>query len=138
MFLLTGFTLTLTGDDHVQVFSNNEIVLSHTDPATTSSIILPNSCVLAVRGENTAGGDAEGIIASTSTGIVTDGTWKCSSTEEAGWESFGFDDSGWPAARIVAANSEAFPNIGANANFIWTQSLTEPVAYCRKVVCSSK
>lgn len=36
----------------------------------------------------------------TSTDTVTDGAWKASDTEAAGWAQPGFDDSAWPAALV--------------------------------------
>jgi alpha-L-rhamnosidase len=36
--------------------------------------------------------------------VVTDADWKASTAGPAGWEQPGFNDSGWPAAKVTAAN----------------------------------
>ena len=47
-------------------------------------------------------------LVSTSTGVVTDASWKCSSSggavEQTGWHLPGFDDAAWSQARVVALN----------------------------------
>ena len=67
--------------------------------AKTSEVsIPPHNEVIAISCKDTGGN--EGIVASTTTGIVTDGSWKCSSVKEDNWMMPDFDDSAWNNADI--------------------------------------
>ena len=35
--------------------------------------------------------------------LPIDATWKTSTTGELGWKKVGWDDSGWPAAKVIGA-----------------------------------
>ncbi|MDP6946958.1 MAG: hypothetical protein QF464_22605, partial [Myxococcota bacterium] len=66
------------------------------------------------------------VLASFESGLVTDGTWRCSSTPEAGWEATCFDDSGWSPAIALAANGSepwvgepALPVAGISESAYW-------------------
>ena len=88
----------------------------------------------AVAGEDT--GLNEGILASTSTGVVTDDTWKCTANLEDGWSTCSFDDSHWLNANVYAANG-GWPWGGINsimdsAKWIWAEGSTDGTVYCRK------
>merc|ERR1711962_1584226 len=106
---------------------------------TSKVSIPPHTDVIAIYGKNTGG--PEGIIASTSTGIVTDGSWKCSSVKEDNWMMPNFDDSAWNNADIsrgtnIAPNmhKETFwPNITNDAYWIWATGYPTE-AYCRKSI----
>ena len=77
--------------------------------AKTSEVsIPPHTDVIAIYGKNWDG--PEGIVASTTTGIVTDGSWKCSSVKEDYWEMSDFDDSAWNNADISRGTNVA-PNM---------------------------
>ena len=65
---------------------------------TSEVSIPPHTEVIAISCKDTGGG--EGIVASTTTGIVTDGSWKCSSVKEDNWMMSDFDDSAWNNADI--------------------------------------
>ena len=67
--------------------------------------IPPHTGVIAISCRDTGGN--EGIIASTSTGIVTDGSWKCSSVKEDNWMMPDFDDSAWNNADISRGTNVA-------------------------------
>ena len=128
--------LNVTADDIVQVFYDGLVVLNNSDFAVVSSIELADTpaCVLALRGENIAGD--QGIVASTTNGIVTDDTWRCSGVEETDWFLSGFNDSHWDAPHI--RGSHGFTEINPSAQLIWAQNTSTgfpPVAYCRKEIC---
>ena len=106
------------------------------------TVSLDNTCVLTVKTQNNVGG--AGILASTSTGVVTDASWKCSSgggaVEQSGWHLPGFDDTAWSQARVVAPNDGSFWTgvigaINSEAKWIWTQNSSDDVVYCRKFLC---
>ena len=99
----------------------------------TTYLVTGNTRVLSVAGKNTAGGFF-GIIGSTSHGLVTDGTWKCSSDLHVGWNSPDFDDQDWPLAKVVGINGD-FPwgkihGIAEMAKWIWADN-NKDVVYCR-------
>ena len=78
-----------------------------------------------------------GMLASTSTGVVTDDTWKCK-LYQSDWHLPGFDDSAWPQARMMGANdgsyAAAVTAISSQAKWIWHGTSYEH-AYCRKSLC---
>ena len=64
---------------------------------------LVDVCVLAIKAVNIY--DVSGILAPTSTGVVSDASWKCSSAvEQSGWHLAGCDDAAWAQARVIALN----------------------------------
>ena len=78
-----------------------------------------------------------GLIASSSSGLVTDGSgsWRCTSTLETDWLNPGFDDSLWPTAVVKGDNdgiswSVKFPGMGG-AKWIWSSSQLYSTVYCR-------
>ena len=86
---------------------------------------------------------AIGLLASTSTGVLTDGTWKCSGSYESGWETVSFNDAPWGGATVHGPNPtypwSAVAGIPAAANWIGFLSKyntsptgTGPSIYCRK------
>ena len=104
---------------------------------------LDEPCVLAVHAVNLRGVAA--ILASTSTGVVTDDSWKCSgggggAVEQTDWHLPDFDDAAWAQARVVAPNDGSFwtgviAGINSEAKWIWAQNTSTAVAYCRKTLC---
>ncbi|GIF22914.1 alpha-L-rhamnosidase [Actinoplanes tereljensis] len=117
-------TLVVTGDDTADVWLNGVQVSSSrrvTDSwkrATTVDVtgqVRAGANTIAIAATNTSAGPA-GVIAKLGT-VVTDGSWKASPTGPAGWEQPGFDDTAWPAARVIAGlgggdwgNQVAVPN----------------------------
>ena len=85
-------------------------------------------------------GGEYGLIASSSSGFVTDGSgsWRCTSTLEADWMNPGFDDSLWPTAVVNGDNDGIqwvydgikFPGMGG-AKWIWSSSKLFSTVYCR-------
>ena len=85
-----------------------------------------------------------GFILQSSSGIVTDHNWKCtSSVPKNEWAKFNFDDSNWGAAVCYASNGDGFypldpiKNIAPNTCWISTTSAEVPFManlYCRKTL----
>jgi len=134
----TPGSLFATCDNEMEVFLDG---VKYTDAAMkdyqkTSKVSIPrNTHVIAIYGKDWGG--AEGIIASTTTGIVTDGSWKCSSVKEDNWIMPDFDDSAWNNAdtsRGVNTNKGYWQDISKNALWIWSTGMSNPPdeAYCRK------
>ena len=84
---------------------------------------------------------AAGVLASTSTGMVTDETWKCSAVHEDGWNLLAFDDSAWLAASVYGANGDSrlqfISPISSGAKWIWAQGAAAGTVYCRKLICGA-
>lgn len=82
-----------------------------------------------------------GILASTSTGIVSDATWKCTSVLHDNWYSPDFDDSNWDPAYEIAENIDNGPfsvsaEIDPSAQWIWTPrwQFGDRNVYCRRKI----
>ncbi|ESP05287.1 hypothetical protein LOTGIDRAFT_152117 [Lottia gigantea] len=80
----------------------------------------------------------EGVIAgirgSFSNGVVTDSSWRCSTSADEGWKEIGFDDSNWQDATIQThTNWGANPtSIPSEAKWIWTAGDTADThVFCR-------
>jgi len=133
-------SLFTTCDDVMELFLDG---VKYTDAAMkdvrqTSEVSFPlDTGVIAISCKDTGGW--EGILASTTTGIVTDGSWKCSSVKEDYWEMSDFDDSAWNNADISRGTNEASSwglraNINNDAHWIWSEGTPTKTtqAYCRK------
>lgn len=163
-FVLTDtVNLTVTADNKIYVYHDSDfthdldvsyneespvgyagtVILSNGNWEITSNIVLIDPCVLAFKAIND-GGTPYGILASASSGIVTDETWKCSDVEQAGWHKFGFNDSTWHQARVIGPYGDQtwstgdFRDINTSAKWIWASSGTTAAAYCRKDICTGK
>ena len=123
----------------MDVFQEGSVVLSDSHWPDSHSVRLFEPCVIAVRG--TDEGSYEGILASTSTSVVTDNSWKCSATLEDGWDLTGFNDAHWENATVVGSHGDApwgrFDGIDLTAKWIWTSNSLDDVVYCRKELCES-
>ena len=133
-------TLTIKVDNRFYVYHNGGVVLSGDGVLSTHTLNLVDACVLAIKATNFVA-DA-GILVSTSSGVVTDASWKCSSAaEQTGWQLPGFDDAAWSQATVVAPNDgSVWPSVAAGFNpaaqWIWTQDVSnDNVIYCRKTLC---
>jgi alpha-L-rhamnosidase len=108
----------VTADDGFTVYVNGQQLASspRTADSWRSALLVdvkaalhPGHNVIAVAAFNSNAGPA-GLIgklhiedsAGNATDFVTDGTWKSSNTETAGWQQPAFDDSSWPAALVAA------------------------------------
>ena len=128
-------------DNIFYVYHGGVVVLADDAWLVADNVSLDNACVLAVKAVDT--GDAGGILASTSTGVVTDASWKCSgggggAVEQIGWHLPGFDDAAWSQARVIAQNDGSLwtgvvAGISSEAHWIWSQGNSDLVVYCRKL-----
>ena len=106
------------------------------------ALSLDDTCVLAAYAVSGESDSSVGILAPTSTGVVTDASWKCSaaSSQPIGWHLASFDDAAWSQARVIATNGnsdiwESIEEISLEAKWIWAQDTATNVAYCRKTLC---
>ena len=75
--------------------------------------------------------------------LVTDESWKCSNTAEAGWETLSFKESAnWQPANIInnkhllgdAWDSDGLFNMSPNRKVLWGPDTSNDYSYCRKVI----
>ena len=136
--MCVSVTLTVTADNECNVYADGDEVLASYTWDEAHSVSLDEACVLAIFAINGDGGDA-GILASTSTGVVTDASWKCSTTDPTGWRLPGFDDAAWAQAQVIAANDgsvrASVAEISSDAKWIWTQNTNDVLVFCRKTLC---
>lgn len=84
-----------------------------------------------------------GILASFSTGMVTDDTWQCSSRFSPSWASFSFAGN-WPSAHKIGKHGmspwNTISEISSNAQWIWTPGWhgQDTKVFCRKVIVPGK
>ena len=90
------------------------------------------SVFFCIKGTDNGGG--EGILASASTGIITDTSWKCTTMLEDDWTNCFFNDAHWHSARQVRGPSPRTPNISSSASWIWAEGSRGGTVYCRKRV----
>lgn len=74
---------------------------------------------------------------STSHGITTDASWKCSYFFVSGWAEPGFDDSSWAVANEIVNDNlwNLVPGLSSDARWIWSgyhQENGRYMSYCRK------
>jgi hypothetical protein len=91
-----------------------------------------NARLIAIRGNNIDGGCSGLMVASYDSQheLVSDRTWKCSSSPANGWQFLGFDDSSWEEATQIAANGEIvtgcswfiIQDMPVNTHWIWTEA----------------
>ena len=120
------------------MYDSGELLIRNNNWQIANTVRLENACVLVVKAID-SGGDWYGILASTSTGVVTDETWKCSAHEEHGRELSGCDDSAWSAARVIGSHGmypwNDFVSINPLAKWIWAEGSDGGTVYCRKTLC---
>jgi len=128
---LVGENLLLACDDLTELFLDG---VQFTDPAfgnwrNTANMSIPsNTNVIAISCENLWA--KYGIKATTSSGIVTDATWRCSNVKEDNWMGTDFDDSTWEFAKTDNLDVDRDENT-FDGQWIWSQTGTDR-AYCRK------
>ncbi|MEV4132530.1 family 78 glycoside hydrolase catalytic domain [Dactylosporangium sp. NPDC049742] len=104
-------TLVVTGDDTADVWVNGVQVSTsprvyqswqQASAVDIRSRLVAGTNTIAIASENTTQSPAGMIAKLTGASLVTDASWKASTTAPAGWNAGGFNDSSWPAARAVA------------------------------------
>ena len=88
--------------------------------------------LIAVQVKNTGGpGGLKAAFSDSS--VVSDGSWKCSSTLKNGWQNVEFDDSSW-SAPLTTGTTTGCVGFPSSAKWLWSgndyNSLT--TVYCRK------
>ena len=130
--------MKITAYDAVQLYRLGQVVFADNQRNLVSSVSLDGVCVLTVFAVTV---DSQfGILAETSSGVVTDASWKCSAVEQTGWHLPGFDDAAWSQARVMARNdgsvyTAVVAGINPAARWIWSQNSSDDVVYCRKLLC---
>ena len=113
-------------------------MLTESQSDVASSVNLTDACLLAVVGIKSSS-PYGGILAETSSGVVTDASWKCSGDIQIGWNLASFDDAAWSQAQVVAPNDGSnfafFAEISPQAKWIWAQDSSGIYAFCRKRLC---
>ena len=117
---LYAVTLHATCDDHMKVYFDGELQ-PETDAMNTweavSQLTIPaGTRVLAIECKDV--GQNKGILASTSTGLKTDSSWRCSSTQIEGWTQ---PDFVFPPDSFASANT-----LGNNTVSPWIQDHLSP------------
>ena len=128
-----GFSATFTCDNEMEIFADGQSLGKDKDWKKPTTYLVPaNTRVLSVAGKDA--GSQFGIIGSTSHGLVTDETWKCSSDLHSEWNSPDFDDQDWPLAKVVANHGvkpwKTIDGIAETAKWIWSNN-DEDYVYCR-------
>merc|ERR1719234_1550600 len=93
-------------------------------------------------------GQNKGILASTSIGLKTDSSWRCSSTQIEGWTQpdFVFPPGSFASANTLGNNTVSpwiqdhlapRPDILADAQWIWALDSTGPWAGCRVEIAAA-
>ena len=121
----------------MEMFADNTTIEHQNDNDWTIPSIyqIPGDTkVLSVIGTNAPDGSPFGILGSTSNGLLTNETWKCSSDFYPGWTSPDFDDRDWPLAKVLATNGDrpwkTIDGIAKTAKWIWAKNY-EHTVYCR-------
>ncbi len=135
--------LRVTADNECDVYLNGVLVGSTTNwqSAVTFDVevfVHPGRAnVIAISGTNTSSqdGNDRGIIGELTVTegsdvlalVVTDASWRVSTTEETGWEDVEFDDSGWIAATELAPNGSApWGDVMSSTTAMWIWSAPIP------------
>ena len=118
----------------MEIFADSQSLGTDSDWTNSTTYLVPgNTRVLSVAGKD-HGGNYLGILGSTSNGLVTNETWKCSSVLYPEWNSPDYDDQDWPYAREIANHGvqpwEKIPGIAETAKWIWADNNNSTV-YCR-------
>ena len=128
------FTATFTCDNKMEMFADGQSLGTDSNWENPTTYHVPgHTRVLSVAGEDYGGGHL-GILGSTSNGLVTNETWKCSSVLYPGWTSPAFDDQNWPLAKVIANHGDSpwntIKGIAMTAKWIW-ENTNSNTAYCR-------
>ena len=105
--------------------------------AATDFVIPGNTKVIAVEATN-LGFPPPGILGSSSNGLVTNSSWKCSEHLNLEWNSPDFDDHNWSPAREMKRHDDRptdgpggyITGIDPSAKWIWAIKRV-PSCYCR-------
>ena len=137
-FFYAAFKATFTCDDSMELFADDTSLGNDNNDwhvSFTYGNVPGNTRVLSVIGTDVGGGF--GILGSTTNGLLTNESWKCTGVLYPGWNSPDFDDQNWPSARVFGVNSADSPwgkmisGIETTAKWIWAADHNNGVVYCR-------
>ena len=133
--VIEEYEVNMTADNAFKIYSDGDPLGSGNDWQTTYTFHTDASKVVAIYAWNWGG--PVGIILSTSNGLVSDLSWKCTSKVQSGlnWTKPDFDDDSWPNAVSFGHNGVPpwglRPGISASAQWIWAPTSSQRV-WCRK------
>ena len=120
-------------DDHVVYVDGQQVANGPFNVA--SNIAVPSTAkVIAIQVTNTAGpGGFKAAFSDNS--IVTDGSWKCSSSLRSGWQNVAFDDSSW-SAPLTTGTTTGCAGFTSSAKWLWSGNDYNSLitVYCRKTL----
>lgn len=125
---------TFTCDNAMELFADGKSLgKDNSNWGIADTFLVPGDTrVISVAGQHFGG--AFGVIGSLSNGLVTNGSWKCSSVLSPGWNSPDFDDQQWPFANVVGNHGDdpwkIITGIVRDAKWIWAPGQNSKV-YCR-------
>ena len=130
------YTVTMTADNEFKLFADG--VEIGTGASWSSSFTFTTTATQVLAVEAVDRGLYEGILLSTSNGIVSDTTWKCSKRYIKGWNQPTFNDGLWSPAVLATGPWGGIPPISSTAQWIWaspslgTSGPAPERVYCRK------
>merc|ERR1719427_1911394 len=130
------YTVTMTADNEFKLFADG--VEIGTGASWNSSFTFTTTATQVLAVEAVDRGSYEGILLSTSNGIVSDTTWKCSKRYIKGWNQPTFNDGLWSPAVLATGPWGGIPPISSTAQWIWaspslgTSGPAPERVYCRK------
>ena len=133
--MIEEYEVNMTADNAFKIYADGDPLGSGNDWQTTYTFHTDASKVLAIYAWNWGG--PVGIILSTSNGLVTDLSWKCTSKVQSGlnWTKPSFNDDSWPNAVSFGHNGVPpwglRPGISASAQWIWAPTWSQRF-WCRK------
>ena len=127
-------TLKVCSDDnHVVYIDGQQVATSPFNTVSTSNV--PKTAkVIAVQVTNTAGpGGLKAAFSDNS--VVSDSSWRCSSTLKSGWQNIDFDDSSW-SAPLTSGSTTACTGFTSSAQWLWSGNDYNSITtiYCRKTL----
>merc|ERR1712151_285230 len=131
------YQVNMTADNQFNLIWDGALLGSGNEWWTTYTFDT-DALVLGVIADNIHPGTPAGIILSTSSGLVTDKSWKCIKSYDISpkiWTAPGFNDDSWPYAVSFGYNGVgpwgSKPGISPSAQWIWAEDDPTTV-YCRK------
>ena len=130
----TAWNLKVCSDDNHVVYIDGQLVASSPFNVASTSNVPRTATVIAIQVTNTAG--PGGLKAAFSDGsVVTDSSWKCSSTLTSGWQNIDFDDSSW-SVPLATGPTTACVEFPSSAKWLWIGNDYNSLitVYCRKTL----
>ena len=132
-------TVTIATDDSGIAYVDGRLLFTISDcRVAVNASVNDDSKLIAVEIHN--GALDIGLMVQTSSGMVSDTNWKCTSKQQkCGWNSPDFDDSNWPQAISYFINDGTNPlwflkmnDFPQNAHWLTTAERTSSKMFCRR------